>query len=328
MQSKINKIFILGGCGFLGLETAKLLHKNNYKILIVDLPYKINICPQNIEFKGIDLLGKNIEHELKISKNDIIINLASRQYLDKVPYFNRQNWFDEMNYIVANKILDLCIKNNALGYIFFSTDMVYGNHKSLPINESSFLKPLAEYGISKSKSEQLLSKKARGKIPLTIFRPRLISGPGRLGVFKKLFKQIKKSRPIPLIGNGNNCYQMVSVYDCAQAILMAIKFNIPSEIFNLASKDNIKVKDLMKNIVLHANSKSKLIKVNGFIIKPILKVLDFLGATVLYKEQYSIADKNIILDINKAKKIIKWEPKFNDQEMINSAYDYWFKDDK
>ena len=63
----------------------------------------------------------------------------------------------------------------------------------------------------------------------------------------------------------------------------------------------------MKNIAIHANSKSKLIKVNGFIIKPILKVLDFLGATVLYKEQYSIADKNIILDINKAKKIIKWE---------------------
>ena len=139
---------------------------------------------QNNKISGI------YSYELKISKNDIIINLASRQYLDKVPSINSILLVDKKSNI-ANKILDLCIKNNALGYIFFSTDMVYGNHKSLPINESSFLKPLAEYGISKSKSEQLLSKKARGKIPLTIFRPRLISGPGRLGVFKKLFKQIK-----------------------------------------------------------------------------------------------------------------------------------------
>ena len=328
MQSKINKIIILGGCGFLGLETAKLLNKNNYKVLLVDLPCKKYICPKDIEFIGLDLLDRNIEENLTISKNDIVIYLASRQYLDKVPYFNRQKWFDEINYNLPIKFLDLSIKNKAIGYIFFSTDMVYGNPEFIPVNENCLLKPIAEYGISKSKSENLLLKKALGKIPLTIFRPRLISGPGRLGVFKKLFKNIKNSRPIPLIGSGNNCYQMVSVFDCANAVLMSLKHNVPSEVFNLASSDNIKVKILMKNLLIHSNSKSKLIKINGLLIKSVLKLLDFIGLTILYKEQYSIADKNIILDISKAKKIINWVPKYNDQDMINSAYDYWIKNDK
>ena len=52
------------------------------------------------------------------SKNDIIVNLASRQYLNNIPYMNRQKWFDEINLEVANILLDLSIKKKAFGYIF------------------------------------------------------------------------------------------------------------------------------------------------------------------------------------------------------------------
>ena len=36
-----------------------------------------------------------------------------------------------------------------------------------------------------------------------------------------------------------------------------------------------------------------------------------------------IADRNIILDISKAKKILNWSPKFDDQQMINESYNNW-----
>ena len=83
----------------------------------------------------------------------------------------------------------------------------------------------------------------------------------------------------------------------------------------------------MENLIDHAHSKSKILKINSKIIKPILFIFDLLGKTILYKEQYSIADKNITLDISKAKKLLDWEPEFNDQQMINEAYDFWLKND-
>jgi len=45
----------------------------------------------------------------------------------------------------------------------------------------------------------------------------------------------------------------------------------------------------------------------------------------LYKEQYSIADKDIFLDTSKAQKILDWKPKFDDQQMIELSYEYWLK---
>ena len=327
MQSKVNKIVLIGGCGFLGIETAKLLKLNKFDVLIIDLPTNKFKCPEGIKFQGLNLLDNSFKDNINLEKNDIIVNLASRQYLNNIPYMNRQKWFDEINLEVANILLDLSIKKKAFGYIFFSTDMVYGKINTIPVKENYKINPIAEYGLSKAKSENLLINNAKNKIPLTIFRPRLISGPGRLGVFKNLFNLIKKSLPVPIIGKGNNCYQMVSVFDCAKATLKAIDKNIPSEIFNLASNDSIAVHKLMENLIDHAHSKSKILKINSKIIKPILFTFDLLGKTILYKEQYSIADKNITLDISKAKKLLDWDPEFNDQQMINEAYDFWLKND-
>jgi len=330
MNLAVNKIILLGGCGFLGLETAKILKKNNYDVIIYDLPTKKNICPNNCEFREIDLINNNLENTLNIEKNDIVINLASRQYIESniVPYFGRQEWFNKLNYHVSNITLQIAIDKNALGYIFFSTDMVYGIPKSLPVSEKNDKNPIAEYGISKLKAENFLLKKSLNNIPLTIFRPRLISGPGRQGVFKTLFKLINKSLPVPMIGKGENCYQMVSVFDCAYAILLAIENKIPNQVFNLASEKKIKVKDLMKNLINYADSNSVIIPINSGLIKSILRSFDLLGKTILYKEQYSIADKDIILNIDKAKNLLKWIPKYDDQAMINATYDYWLKNVK
>ena len=70
--------------------------------------------------------------------------------------------------------------------------MVYGSPKKTPVVENSTLVPLGPYGFSKFYSEELCRRYRRKGMNITIFRPRLISGPGRLGVFQKLFfKQIK-----------------------------------------------------------------------------------------------------------------------------------------
>lgn len=203
--------------------------------------------------------------------------------------------------------------------------MVYGIPQGNKINETQKLNPIGEYGKSKLKAENELKNISKNKIPLTIFRPRLISGPGRLGIFKKLFSLIYNSNMVPIIGNGNNCYQMVSVEDCVSAIILAIQENIPNEVFNLASQEKIKVKNLINELIYHAKSGSKIFPFNANLTKNILNISDIFGLTLMYKEQYKIADKDIFLDISKAKSLLKWQPKFDDQTMINQAYNFWLK---
>ena len=45
--------------------------------------------------------------------------------------------------------------------------------------------------------------------------------------------------------------------------------------------------------------------------------------TILYPEQFIIADKNNIVNINRAKRSLGWHPQFDDQLMINQSYEHW-----
>ena len=50
--------------------------------------------------------------------------------------------------------------------------------------------PLGEYGWSKQKTEELAAEWRKRGMSISLFRPRLIIGPGRLGILEKLFKLI------------------------------------------------------------------------------------------------------------------------------------------
>jgi dTDP-glucose 4,6-dehydratase len=118
---------------------------------------------------------------------------------------------------------------------------------------------------------------------------------------------------------------MVSVEDCIWAVIFCIEKKIPNEIFNLASQKKIKVKNLLNNLISSANSSSKILPLNAKLIKNILNLSDLIGLDIMYKEQYKIADKDIFLDISKANTLLNWHPKYDDQAMINQAYNYWLE---
>ncbi len=155
---------------------------------------------------------------------------------------------------------------------------------------------------------------------ITIFRPRMINGPGRLGILIKLFKLIDWNLPVPTIGNGKNHYQMISVFDCVDAILCAIEKGIPNKEYNLGSKDSPNITTLLKGVVKSAGSHSIVIHTPGKLVKWALGILDNIGLTIMYPEQFMIADEEYVLDISETEKDLGWSPKYNDEDMLKEAY--------
>ena len=151
----------------------------------------------------------------------------------------------------------------------------------------------------------------------------MIIGKGRLGVLKKLFLLIKNNIPVPLIGSGQNYYQMISDKDCARAIYQCLKENCPAETFNLGSRVKDNVEKLLTKLIFECGSRSIIIKTYANFVKFVIKFLKIFLIEVLYKEQYELADKNFILDIGKSYEILKWYPKDNDAQMLKIAYSDW-----
>ncbi len=319
----MGNIIIFGSEGFTGKYLVETLVKKSYNCINVDL-----IDQVSNNYYQCDIRNKDEFSNIPISSDDIVVHLAAVQYHSNVPSRNnRKKYFLETNFEGTNNILEWMLNANCRKMIYFSSDMVYGKPQELPVNEYHLRNPFGNYGFSKKSTEnQCLEFINKYNFNITIFRPRLIMGPGRLGILKKLFKLIKFNMPVPLIGNGNNCYQMISVYDCVQAIVKTIEHNVPNSIMNLGSSNPPSVKELLNQLINSVNSKSFTIPMPAWPIKKILDVMDKSGLSLMYPEQYMIADENYLLDITKAKDDINWIPEYSDQDMLFQAYNHFIKE--
>lgn len=317
----MGKIYIFGGDGFVGRHLSQALLAAGEQVIICDIcKSDIDIYAQ-AEHRFVDIRRPEQLDSLPITEGDVCINLAANQYHTKVPRKGRREYFFDTNTVGVRHILEMMERKGCRKLVQYTTDMTYGKPQYLPVDTSHPQHPFGPYGQSKKAAEQLCFE-YRGKgMDITIFRPRMIMGPGRLGILVKLFKLMDMSLPIPMIGNGKNHYQMISVFDCVSATMAAIDRGIPNGEYNLGSKNPPCIRELLKNAVKSAGSHSCVIPTWGYGVKATLWTLGRMGAEIMYKEQYMIADEEYQLDISKTEAELNWQPQYNDQEMIRQAYE-------
>lgn len=312
---------IIGGSGFLGSELTKALLARNQNVVIVDCIAPNLRNSNKMRYIELDITNAESLFNVPLETGDIVYHLAARQYHLQVPSRrNRSNFFDSVNVDGTRNVLHWMDLQHCRKLIYFSTDMVYGYPRQLPVPPTHTQEPIGEYGNSKRASEAICLQYRKKGFNITIFRPRLIVGPGRLGVLQKLFGLIAKGWPVPLIGNGKNQYQMISVFDCVSAILCAVEKGLPNQEFNLGSSDPPQVDVLLHKLIDRAGSKSILLRMPGTLIKDVLDHLDRVGMTVLYPEQFSIADRDYLVDTESTQKTLCWKPQYSDEDMMYSAF--------
>ena len=147
------KILITGAAGFIGYNILTFLEKkNNVKgldnFIVKDTKFKKKNYKNIIDCNILD--KKKIKKI--VEKFDVIIHLAAIQN-PKFIKRNPEKTFD-INFNGTRNIVDN-LRSNQL-FIYFSSNIVYGNIKKYPITENSSTKPNEIYGISKLISEKYI----------------------------------------------------------------------------------------------------------------------------------------------------------------------------
>lgn len=314
------KYWIFGGNGFVGRYLANALLARNEQVVVCDLQDTLHEdISTACSYKKIDIRDTEGLSHLPIDKGDVVINMAANQYHTKVPK-NREEYFRSVNTEGTRNLLTMMEQKGCTQYIMFSTDMTYGKPQYLPVDTKHPQNPFGPYGQSKLLSEQICREYRAKGMNITIFRPRMIMGPGRAGILLKLFKLFDHNLPVPTVGNGHNHYQMISVFDCVSAVLCAIDKGVPNKEYNLGSENAPDVRSLLQNTIRQAGKHSFVLPTPGKLVKAVLRLLDDIGLTLMYPEQFMIADEEYILDISETKKDLGWQPKYNDADMLEEAY--------
>jgi len=316
------KHIIVGGDGFVGRYIARDLLEKNENVLICDVRKSPIPIYDKAEFLECDITNYETVRLIPFGAEDIVYNVAARMLHPIVKRKDRHDYFFSVDYEGAKIVLDAAMESGCQRLIQFSTDMVYGKLQySPPIREDHPREPIGEYSDSKRHIEDYVIGKRNEGLRVSIFRPRLIIGPSRLGILTNLFGLIRWNLPIPMIGNGTNHYQMISVFDCASAAIKSAEQGVVDGEFNLGSENPPKVRDLLRGLIRHVGSKSLLVPTPAPIIKGILRFLDRINFALLVPEQFEIADCDYVIDIEHTKASLGWQPRYDDTSMFHQAYE-------
>ena len=311
---------IFGGDGFVGRHLAPKLVADGEDVVVADIMKSELAHYAKARFVRCDVTDPEQVGAVGIRPDDMVYNLSAKMLSPIQVRAKRHDFFWPVNVHGTENIIHAMARADAPKLVHFTTDMIYGHTVFHPMTEDHPVAPLGEYGLSKLKTEELAADWRAQGMNISLFRPRLIIGPGRLGILEKLFKLIDMNLPVPMIGSGRNPYQFISVFDCAEAARLAWKAGVPNEAYNLGSLNPPSVRKLLGDLIKHAGSKSILIPTPGWAVKRTLDLLDWMNMPIMDPEQYLIADEDCLLDVSKGKRDLGWVPQYRDEDMLIAAY--------
>ena len=153
MNENRRKVLVTGGAGFVGSHLVPQLLEHGYSVTVLD-----NLSTGKLEnlkgtvdypkfaFKRGDIRDKNLPDEV-FGGVDSIVQLAALIDISASVADPIQN--HEINVDGTFNMLQSAIKHNVKRLVFASSTAVYGDTKTLPVQENIALHPISPYAASK-----------------------------------------------------------------------------------------------------------------------------------------------------------------------------------
>jgi len=318
MESK--HYLISGGSGFLGINLVRYLLKKGHKVRSLDLlPFDYP------EKDKIEWIVGDIRHKDTVDRCmdgiDIVVHCAAA-----LPLYTEEEIFTtDVN--GTRNMIDSAYNHKVDRFIHISSTAVYGIPDHHPLYKDDKLDGVGSYGKAKIIAEEVCLEYRKKNMCVPIIRPKSFIGPERLGVFALFYDWANDGRSFPMIGSGNNRYQLLDVEDLCDAIYLAAteEKEVVNDIFNIGAKDFNTMKEDYQ-VVLDKAGFGK--KIKGFPAWPMiwtLRVLEFLKLSPLYKWVYETASKDSFVSIEKAEKILGFKPKYSNKDALLRNYEWYLK---
>lgn len=304
------KILVTGGAGYIGSACTKALCDKKYNVTVID-----NLSTGNIKY--VDKRAIFIKEDLlnekslfkKINDNyDILIHFVAHKNAgismqDPILY--------SQNIQIMLNVLKLMIEKNIKKIIFSSTAAVYGDPIYVPVDELHPTNPANYYGFTKLVCEDLIKWYSNiYGIKYTILRYFNVAGDCGLNYIDNsanLFNVIKKvilkeNKMLNIYGNdyktrdGTCIRDYIHINDLIDAHILAIN-DQKNNIFNLGTKKGYTVNEVINEFEKQLNKK--------------------IPKKIIERRKGDIPI--LIASYQKAKKMLKWSPKYTLSDMVKST---------
>ncbi len=315
------KILITGAAGFLGINLVRFFLKKGYKD-ITSLDFAEFDYPEKDMINVVDGDIRDREIVAEVMKDvDWVVHCAAA-----LPLYPAEEIFTT-DVLGTEILLEAAEKEKVERFTHISSTAVYGIPDHHPLYETDDLIGVGPYGEAKIQAEEkCLGFREKGMC-VPIIRPKSFIGPERLGVFVLLYDWAMDARNFPMIGSGNNRYQLLAVEDLCDAIYLTLTLDEEkvNDNFNIGAKEFTTMKEDYQVVLDYTKHGKKII---GFPAKPAiiaLRILEALKLSPLYKWVYETACEDSFVSIEKAEKILGYSPKLSNKQALLRNYRWYVK---
>ena len=270
----LGKIILTGGDGFVGRILYIKLIEDGYSVKNIDRKNGYNI--------------NDWSSLKKIEDFDMLIHLAAKSYVPDS--YHSPHEFYNVNVLGTLNMLELCRKNNAS--MIFTSSYVYGIPKYLPIDEKHPLEALNPYSHTKILGEDLCKSYYNNfGVPVTIIRPSNIYGYGQNKNFliPTIISQLQ-NKTIKL-KDKNPKRDYIYIKDFINVYIKCLRMDDRKlRVFNIGGGKSYSV-ETIANMIISESKKNISVEFEETDRKN--EVMD------------------LMYDIKKAYKILKWKPKYS-----------------
>ena len=290
------QVLVTGGSGFIGSHVVDKLVEHDIEVRVFD---KLKPRQENVEwFKG-DLL--NEKEVLEACRDvDVVYHLAA--VADVGVAISHPERCLMINEVGTINLLRSAVAREVEQVILASSTWVYGEAEGIVDESASIPMPGHIYTKTKVGQEHLVySWHKHYGLPYTILRYGIPYGPRMRSnmVISIFMRKAMKREPLTIFGDGKQGRCFIYVEDLAEGNVAALKGTRKNEIFNIAGKKFVTLNQVVNNlkqIFGELNVKHEAIRPNDF--------------------------KGAVVSIEKAKKLLGWEPKTQFQVGLRKYLEY------
>lgn len=289
-------VLVTGGSGFIGRHIVDRLIEDAYEVRVLDIkkPHR-----DEVEWVKVDLMNKE----------DLIGACRDAEYVFHLAAVSDVN--------VALSKPELCVGVNEVGtlnvlqaaqaleverVILASTTWVYGRTEGVATEEMIIPPPDHLYTATKIAQEHLvLSWSKHYGLPYTILRYDIPYGPGmrlNMAIARFVWKAMR-GQPVTVYGDGSQGRCFIYIEDLAVGNVAALSHSAENATVNLAGKEFVSLTDVveeLKNIFPHIQ--------------------------VRYDRERQADFRGVRVGIQKAAKLLGWEPKIAFREGLRKYAEY------
>lgn len=306
------RVVVTGGAGFLGINLIRFLLGRGYEATSLDIaPFGY---PDVVE--RVRVIQGDIRDRAAVARAlegaEAVVHCAAA-----LPLYSPEEIYTTD--VVGTRVVFAGARRAGVRrVVHISSTAVYGIPDHHPIVEDDRLEGVGPYGQAKIQAEMVaLEERARGMV-VPILRPKSFVGPERLGVFALLYDWALEGRNFPVLGSGNNRYQLLDVEDLCAAIELCL--TLPearvNDTFNIGAAEFGTIRSDYQAVLDAAGFGKRIVSIPARPAILALRALEKVGLSPLYQWVYETVTEDSFVSIDKARRGLGWEPRYSNREAL------------